>query len=233
MAGEGEGEEEELTLGAIGRNRLCRCGSGKKTKRCCGMQRGPSDEALAKAFLATEARLAARRLIHLHSDEVHKLFEQRLELPARHLSLQVPLPRLSPPELEALRHALDDEDPDAADDHLDAVLARIDTPQQRALLARDVLDLARSGATSSQLADVALVDLDSGSRALLRASLLQAVAVSVGAIRTPPNCSSSLGSDDEPTPSPSLPGSRSGPRRLPPPEPSPSDGGPVRRRALT
>ena len=35
-----------------GRNQPCPCGSGRKTKHCCGEQRGPSEEQLARAHVA-------------------------------------------------------------------------------------------------------------------------------------------------------------------------------------
>jgi hypothetical protein len=172
-------------MSAIGRNEPCRCRSGKKTKRCCGIRRGPSDGEMAKAFLATHGRLAARRLVRLSTAQLHELFDDIVELPAGHLSLQLPLPRLSSPDLEALRWAVDHNDPDAADQHAGTVLARIDTPEQRARLAAVVLDLADSGVIDGDLADTAIVDLDSRSSALMRASLLHAMSVSVGASRTP------------------------------------------------
>jgi hypothetical protein len=172
-------------MSAIGRNQPCRCGSGKKTKRCCGVRHGLSDAELAKAFLATQGRQAARRLVQLPTDEIHALFDEMLDLPGRHLSLQVPLPRLFPPELEALRVAIDDDDCDTTDELLDSAMARVDTAQRRASLVRTVLDLADSGIIDGALADTAIVDLDSRSSALMRMSLLHAVSVSVGASRTP------------------------------------------------
>ena len=87
-------------MSAIGRNQPCRCGSNKKTKHCCGVPHGPSESELAKAFLAGQARDAARRLIRLSEDELHDLFEEMLDLPEEHLSLQLPLPKLLAPELE-------------------------------------------------------------------------------------------------------------------------------------
>jgi hypothetical protein len=172
-------------VSAIGRNQPCRCRSGKKTKHCCGVRHGPSDAELAKAFLATQSRSAARRLLRLPTDDLHELFNELFELPAQHLSLQMPLPRLSSPELEALRWAVNDDDPDTASDQIDPVLTRIDNPEQRARLAHTVRDLAAAGVIDDNLADAAIVDLDSGSSALMRASLLHAVAVSIGASRTP------------------------------------------------
>ena len=173
-------------VSAIGRNQACRCGSKKKTKHCCGVPHGPSDTELAKAFLATQARSAARRIIRLSQDELHELFDEMLDLPEQNLSLQLPLPKLLRPELEALRTAIDDDDPDAIDEHLEPALKHVDKPLQRAGLARAVLTLAASGAIKTAVADAAIVDLDShGSSALMRASLLHALSVSVGATRTP------------------------------------------------
>ncbi len=173
-------------MSAIGRNQPCRCGSKKKTKHCCGVPHGPSDTELARAFLATEARHAARRLIRLSEDDIHELFDEMLDLPDRHLSIQLPLPKLLSPELEALRYAIDDDDPDAADEHLQPALKRVDNPRRRAHLARAGLALADNGDIDRGVADAAIVDLDShGSSALMRASLLHALSVSTGATRTP------------------------------------------------
>jgi hypothetical protein len=173
-------------LSAIGRNQPCRCGSKKKTKHCCGVPHGPSDSELAKAFLATHARHAAFRLIRLSEDELHDLFDEMLDLPEQHLSLQLPLPKLLPPELEALRYAIDDDDVDAVDEHLEPALKQVDNPLRRASLARAVLALVDNGAIDTAVADAAIVDLDShDTSSLLRASLLHALSVSVGASRTP------------------------------------------------
>jgi hypothetical protein len=179
-------EEKEVLVSAIGRNQLCPCGSKKKTKHCCGVPHGPSEAELAKAFLAREANGAAGRLIGLSDDELHDVFDEMLDLPEGHLSLQLPLPKLLPPELEALRYAIDDDDPDAVDEHLEPALKLVDNPQQRTGLARAVLALADGGILDAAVADAALLDLDSHpASALMGASLLQALSVSVGASRTP------------------------------------------------
>jgi hypothetical protein len=136
--------------------------------------------------LADQARSAARRLIRLSEDELGELFDEMLDLPEQHLSVQLPLPKLLPPELEALRYVIDNDDPDAADEHLEPALRLVDKPVQRAGLARAVLALVASGAIDAAVADAAVVDLDShGSSALIRTSLLHALSVSVGASRTP------------------------------------------------
>jgi hypothetical protein len=99
------------------------------------------------------------------------------------LSLQVELPKLLSPGLDRLCDAVADDDPDP--ELLDAVVGTIDEPAERARLARAVIARAEAGAVDRRLANAALVDLGSASRRLLRAGLLEAVAVRVGAARTP------------------------------------------------
>ena len=169
----------------IGRNDPCPCGSGRKAKRCCGTPRGPSEEQLARALIAREARRAAPPLARLDVGELRVLFEALADLPARDLSLLVPLPKLVSPELARLYQAIRTDDPDAAEEILPSVLATLDTPQTRARLAGAVADLERAGRLEQRLAAVALIDLDSDSDMLLRASLIQAAFVATGAARTP------------------------------------------------
>jgi len=99
------------------------------------------------------------------------------------LSLQVALPKLLSPALDRLCDAVADEDPDP--ELLDAVVSAIDVPPERARLARAVIARAEAGAIDDQLAAAALVDLASDSRRLLRAGVLEAVAVRAGVARTP------------------------------------------------
>jgi hypothetical protein len=171
-------------MSAVGRNEPCPCGSGRKTKRCCGARRGPSDAELATAFLAARSREAAVRLVRYGLDDIHDLVDDMLDLPARHLALQLPLPRLFPPRLEALRTVIE-HDGDASDELVDSALACVDSPQQRAALARAVLELAASGAIDRDLADTVVVDLNTDSSSFMRMSLLYAVSVLIGATHTP------------------------------------------------
>ena len=97
----------------------------------------------------------------------------------------MPLPRLVSPELEALTAAVDDDDPEALHAALPAVLTRLDGPLLRAGLARAVLALRDDGRVAPKVAAVAIVDLCVQHSALVKAALVQAVAVSVGAARTP------------------------------------------------
>lgn len=170
-------------MAKVGRNEPCPCGSGRKAKRCCGIQGGPSEESLARAFLVHASREAAGELRRLPDAELLDLFAELWELPAADLSLQVELPKLLSPALNRLCDAVADDDPDP--ELLDAAVGAIDTPTERARLARAVIAQAQAKAIDQRLADAALLDLGSGSRQFLRGGLLEAVAVRVGAARTP------------------------------------------------
>ena len=149
------------------------------------MTRGPGPAELAKAFLADERRRAVGRLLRVSRDDFDELFHEVVHLPVRDVSLQICLPRLLSPELEALRAAIDDDDDDAVDALVGPAVAELDDPQRRAELAKAVMALAESGRVDSQVAAVAVIDLTTASSALLRSSVLEALAVSVGAARTP------------------------------------------------
>jgi hypothetical protein len=176
---------EDRGVAKIGRNDPCPCGSGRKAKRCCGVLRGPAEDELARAFVAAEALAAAPWLAGLGDDELDVLWQGLLELPGRDLSLHFPLPKLVAPELHRLIEAIGDDDADAADEVLEDALDRLDTPAARAVLARAVIALRDSGRIRPRLAAVAIVDLAGRSRALMRASLVEACAVAAGAARTP------------------------------------------------
>lgn len=173
-------------MSAFGRNQPCRCGSNKKTKHCCGIQAGPSESELAKAFLATEAHFAFRRLFARSQDELCEIFDEMVDLPQEHLELQLPLPELLPSELEALRHRIEEDDVEAIDKHVGPALACVDDPRQRAGLARAVLSLRDAGAVDTDVAAAAILDLNaSGTSELVRSSLLHALSVLAGASCTP------------------------------------------------
>ncbi|HEX4279697.1 MAG TPA: SEC-C metal-binding domain-containing protein, partial [Solirubrobacteraceae bacterium] len=70
-----------------GRNDPCPCGSGRKTKHCCGQQRGPTDEQLARAHVAHLARETVHELDGLSDFALKQLSDQLLDLPALDLSL--------------------------------------------------------------------------------------------------------------------------------------------------
>jgi hypothetical protein len=168
-----------------GRNDPCPCGSGRKVKRCCGEHRGPSDDELARAYLAHQARDAARRLRHLDDDELRELFDDLFELPELDLALTITLPQLLTPDLQHLFDAVKADDPDAGDDVIPRILDQLDTPVERARLARTIINLRDTKRLEPLLAAAAIIDLDSRSRTLLHASLVHAAFINTGRLRTP------------------------------------------------
>ena len=168
-----------------GRNARCRCGSGRKVKRCCGVRRGPSEVELAKAFLHQQARSAAPVLAERPDAQVVALLDEAVGLPRQDVSMQLPLPRLLSPALERLRAAVAEDDPEEVAAAVPAALAEVDTPIVRAGLVGAVQALRDAGRVSAEVAAAVVVEQASRSTTLLRASLLAAVRVSVGAARTP------------------------------------------------
>ena len=168
-----------------GRNEPCPCGSHRKVKRCCGQQRGPSADDLARAHIAILAREAAADIADLCDDDLDELWEQLLELPSLDISLLVELPKLITPDLQRLREALIHDDPDWGWDALTAVATQIDTPRQRARLADALITLRDQHHIDPEQAAAAIVDLASRSTRFIAASLLDAVALSVGVTHTP------------------------------------------------
>ncbi|MDQ3676368.1 MAG: SEC-C metal-binding domain-containing protein [Actinomycetota bacterium] len=168
-----------------GRNDRCPCGSGHKVKRCCGQQRGPSEDELARARVSLVAREAALDIADLSESALDDLWEGLLDMPATDLSLLVTLPKLIGPDLQRLRTSIADDDPDWGWDALTAVAAQIDTPQQRAQLADALVRLRDQRRITRRQAAAAILDLDSRSTRFIGASLLEAVALSVGVARTP------------------------------------------------
>jgi hypothetical protein len=167
-----------------GRNEPCPCGSKRKVKRCCGVKRGPSEEQLARAHVAPLAREAATDLQGLSDSALHHLWESLVDVPATDLSLLVTLPKLIGPDLKRLQESLADNDPDWGWDALTTVAEQIDTPQQRAKLTDALVRLRDQHRLNRRQAAAAILDLDSHSTRFVAASLLQAVAISVGAERT-------------------------------------------------
>jgi hypothetical protein len=172
-------------MAKIGRNGLCGCGSGLKVKRCCGIARGPSELSLAAAFLRNAAREVAGTAGALSEREFALLLAELVDLPCLDLSLQVELPKLLSPALGRLCEAIAADDEIAGDAVIGGVLDELDTPLERARLARAVIAARDAGSCGQRLAAVALIDLASGSRQLLCAGVIQAVAVRAGVERTP------------------------------------------------
>ena len=168
-----------------GRNQPCHCGSARKTKHCCGERRGPSEEQLARAHVAQLFQQTVDELHGLSDSALDHLSERLMDLPALDLSLLVTLPKLIGPDLQRLREAIERDDADWGWDALTNVHQQIDTPQQRARLADAIVGLRDQGQISHRQAAYALLDLHTPSTRLIAASLLEAVAVSIGVNRTP------------------------------------------------
>ncbi len=168
-----------------GRNEPCRCGSGRKVKRCCGQHRGPREDDLARAYLAQQARDAASRLRHLDDDQLRELFDDLFEVPELDLALTITLPQLLTPDLQRLFDAVKADDPDAGDEVTPRILETLDTPVERARLARTIINLRDTKRLDSSLAAAAIIDLDSRSRILLNACLVHAAFIHTGRLRTP------------------------------------------------
>jgi len=150
------------------------------------VRRGPSEAELARARLDVEARRQARVLTGCDDDELVDLLEEMVDLPGRDMSLQLPLPRLLSPDLERLGAALAEGSAEDAADALPAAMDRVDSPVLRLSLARAVLGCRDAGRVDARVAAAAVLDLAKASSSrLLRASLIEALAVGAGAARTP------------------------------------------------
>jgi hypothetical protein len=140
---------------------------------------------LAQAFVRTAAREVARPAGALSEVEFAALLAELVDLPCVDLSLQVELPKLLSPAVGRLCEAIAEDDELAGEAVLDEVLDELDTPLERARLVRAVIATRDAGRCGRSLAAVALIDLASGSRQLLCASVIEAVAVRAGVARTP------------------------------------------------
>ena len=173
-------------MASRGRNQRCECGSGRKTKFCCGVRIGPSETEMARAFLAGPVTPAALVLVQFSREEIAALHTVMIELPRLDSSLQVAVPRLVTLEVNALLHAIEDDDVDALEEAVPAVVARVDTPMERARLARAVIALRDAGRIPVPVAATALLDLASPElNTLVTSGLVQSAAVVLGAARTP------------------------------------------------
>ena len=65
------------------------------------------------------------------------------------------------------------------------ILEKLDTPVERARLARTIINLRDTKRLHSSLAAAAIIDLDSRSRILLNACLVHAAFIHTGRLRTP------------------------------------------------
>jgi hypothetical protein len=168
-----------------GRNDPCPCGSGRKTKRCCGEQRGPSAEQVALARLAALTSDAIDDLAWLSDDALDQLREDVFDLPGLDLSLHVQLPDLAGPDRKRLQRAITDPDSDGAWETVEALAAGVGTPQQRVRLAEALIRLREQRRVGRREFAYAMLDLGNGGRYLIMASVLHALATHLGGDPTP------------------------------------------------
>ena len=141
---------------------------------------------MAKAFLAGLATPAALELVHFTREEIDALHAEMIVLPELDSSLQVAVPRLVTPEVNVLLEAIERDDVDAWEEAMPPVLAMVDTPLERARLARAVIALRDAGRIPVPVAATALLDLASPKlNSLITSGVVQAAAVVLGAARTP------------------------------------------------
>ncbi|MGC8627421.1 MAG: SEC-C domain-containing protein [Acidimicrobiales bacterium] len=169
-----------------GRNELCHCGSGKKAKYCCGSWRGPSPEALDRAFIAAASRDSRPERLEL---SLSGLTEQYLDelylLPMNFPELTVTLPTLIDLELDKLLKSCATRDTQGVDAALRQAASRYQSVPERARLAREVVRLRDEGRVDRHLAALALFDLGRPEpSALVEAATLQAALVRSGVSRT-------------------------------------------------
>src|SRR3954469_9859717 len=94
-------------MGKVGRNDPCPCGSGRKVKQCCGVQRGPSEQDAARAFLSELFEDARGVLQGVSESEFMAMGQAWCMRAATYPELRVRLPDDSP-AVERLTQALMD-----------------------------------------------------------------------------------------------------------------------------
>jgi hypothetical protein len=161
-------------MGKVGRNDPCPCGSGRKVKQCCGVQRGPSEQDAARAFLSELFEDARGVLQHVSESEFVAIGRAWCMRAATYPQLRVRLPDDSP-AVERLTQALMDGDKRGSRAPLEEVLEEVDTPVERARLVRAVHALMDDGVVDVTEAAVAAFELSTDSRELLRAWLIDTI----------------------------------------------------------
>lgn len=154
----------------VNRNDPCPCGSGRKTKRCCGAY--DSTEGPDAALIGGLARQRAGALRELCEDCRSEAWLEVLELPSKHEACRLTLPRSRPTCLERLEEALADGDGDRLADEVVFALAGLDARTARSRLARAVLGLEATGRARPAVVAAALEDLSGPGPSMLVLSAL-------------------------------------------------------------
>ena len=161
-------------MGKVGRNDPCPCGSGRKVKQCCGVQRGRSEEDAARAFLSELFEDARGVLQSVSESEFMAMGQAWCMRAATYPQLRVRLPDDSP-AVERLTRALVDGDTRGSREPFEEVLKEVDTPVERVRLVHVVHGLMDDGVVDVTEAAVAALELSAGSRELLRPWLMEAM----------------------------------------------------------
>jgi len=159
----------------VGRNDPCPCGSGRKVKRCCGLQRGPDEDSTARAFLAEVSRDAAR-VLNVSESQFIAIMEEWSGLAAIYPELRVQLPDNSP-AIERLAQAYAEMDMHGSREPIHEVLEEVDTPAERARLVRAVHALLGEGHVDVIAAAAAAYELSTDSHELFSEWLMEALTV--------------------------------------------------------
>jgi hypothetical protein len=168
-----------------GRNEPCPCGSGRKTKRCCGERRGPSPDQLARARLAALGHAAIGDLVHLSDRALDRLDDDLFDLPEVDLSLHVKLPELVGSDRRRLEKAMENPDDDRSWEMVRALRRDVDTPHERLRLAEALIALRDQRHISRTEAAYGIYDLSREFSRLITASVIHALAIYVGGDPTP------------------------------------------------
>jgi hypothetical protein len=167
-------------MASIGRNAPCRCGSGRKTKRCCGNE-GGFDCGIIPAGIC---RQAVQDLAGVPPIVLYALFGRLVDLPRIDLSLHIRLPSLLSPQMERAIRSLCERDVAVFDDALRSIASALDSSDRRRALASAVLIQRDQGRIGRGMAAVAVLDLDRKRSTLFVFAVAESIAV-LAVRRTP------------------------------------------------
>lgn len=145
----------------ISRNQPCPCGRGTKFKLCCGSNRSYAlEQSAPHRHRASPPATSGPAGLDDRCDECQtKVWMDLLDLPAAHPTCQIDLPACT--EVDRLRAAVRDDDPDRLADAMVPALARVDHPVHRTALLTAVGELEAAGCIDAVVLEAATEDLNS------------------------------------------------------------------------
>lgn len=141
------------------KNGPCPCGSGRRAKRCCGVNWPDAAGAQQMALLKRAARQRSGAITHRCEDCQTELSLQMLLIPEHHPRCRLVLPHPLPDVLVSLQDAMCTADGDAIADALVPAVKLMDTAAVRFSLGQAVIALEEQGGCSAELCAMALDDL--------------------------------------------------------------------------